>query len=144
MKFKIDKEPLSQPEIEKIKHNIVAKLLLFKIVSYITCLVCIFCAFIYINHWSPIILCVGVTLFVVTYFMTPGIQDPFLDLSEIYPSDCETAQQLCDKYPEIDSYRQKVIKLGRTLTNAEFDMMEQWAEEYINTKTIEKLHTING
>lgn len=48
----------------------------------------------------------------------------------IKPADCEFMATMCDEYPEINAYRQKVIEQHRPFTVQEYCMLYKWYITY--------------
>lgn len=142
--FDLDKNPPTQAEIDEFKKIILAskrktKSLCLGIIGF----PCVF----YSLKQGVIgvvatVLLILVILIYVYFFTGKKITE---DLSIIYSFNCEQALVFCDKYPQLETYRRKVIESGRKLTNGEFKMMKKYVVEE-NTKRpdyFEKLHSIN-
>lgn len=151
MDFSFDK-PVTQDEINKEINTNKIKLTLI-IIGYIISLF-VFPLFLmrikefysltrvipfdYYNVIVGLLACCGT---IVLIYFTPIIICQKGNLKDIEPDSCEFALSLCKKYPEIELYRQKVITLGRKLTNGEYQMMKAWAENAPAVHAFEILHS---
>jgi hypothetical protein len=148
MKFAIDKEPPAKPEIDKElkKVKFKEKLSYAPFLSVIIFLMADFIVGLNCANLTKTTSLVMIPLLVIAYWFWSRIvnfEQQRNDLAEIYKVYCNHTGELCDKYPEVDEYRRKVIESGRKLTQGEYWMLKVWTIDHICTKTIKKHHTIN-
>jgi hypothetical protein len=149
MKFRIEKEPPTQEEIDKEIRDVKFKHKSIRIgILAIWIVALIITIYDFIAASGDDIFYYGlfaIFLFSVHYVISDEIPGFIIKniprLLDIDPEYCDSALAICGECPALDEYRQKVIASGRKLTNGEYEMMKEYAEKAQAATSFEKLHS---
>lgn len=145
--FDLDENPPTQAEIDEFKKTFLAskrktKWLFFSIIF--PCLILSFKPGV-VGDVSIFLFFLVLLIYHLASYTFPTENNIIKDLSIIYSCKCEYTLDLCDRFPELETYRRKVIESGRKLTNGECEMMKKYEIEKKTKRPdyFEKLHSIN-